>query len=247
MNVERNNSASRATKILRTAASHNVQALTYNVWAGVFNLAEITDDNKSEIIEEIMINVKLLRKELESVITYMERTDYPENLWKTYISRTKNSLQVDSLASRWEVYVGQLQQSFVPLQWCAATMPHEEEIITKGDLAEITKQVEELSLSINASDLPSSVKELIQHYLNIIRKSIRQYEIIGSKSFTEVEETLFVDLHKNGELIKQYKDNESIKSIARIFHTILEKSKKLPDSLLKAKKIAEALEYFGVL
>lgn len=247
MNVTRNNAAARVVKILHKANSLSEGTKTYNVWGIVFALPEtmISDDNKAEIIEEIIFDIKLLKKEIELITAYMEKTDCPEHLWKPQINTVKHALLTDALSSEWRIYKGYLQgNALFSLQWCAATMPHEEEVITKDDLVEIIKQVDELSTSINTSSLPDSVKELIQHYLNIIRKSIRQYEIVGSQSFIKVEEALLVDLHKNGKIIKKYVDNEFVKSITRIFRIIFEKSKKLKNSLLEAKATVEALEYF---
>ena len=98
-------------------------------------------------------------------------------------------------------------------------------VISKDELAELSKDIEALRQEVQTSDLPASVKEFILHQLNIITGAIRDYPLSGVKAFKQAaKDAIFLEL-EHSDIVTQYSEKPQMTRLRAIQAKVVKASK----------------------
>lgn len=232
--AKRINSAQRLYVILKVAAEQSGQNNIGDVWAHSFNI-----ENKSTIKRnhEVVENLGLLYNQFEVTKDLVEKTDYSSELYQFAFGRIDRILSVDNLSSKWASLKNHLTpDTLLTINWLSEVLPDEKTVLDKEFINEIEKQLSLLKESLAREQVPTSLKAFIERQVEIIEKALRQYGIIGTKSFRDALYKGYSSSHENGDIIAANKESDELSALGKVW----KKLKEVPGVVINTNKTLEA-------
>lgn len=158
-----------------------------------------------EILKEQMIKTKL------SVETYQEVLDVLNNVLNPQI-----------LFNNWNVIKTQMKNEILNvLQICSELLPTEEDLIPDEDINQIIKNIDEFEKEIMKGNFSEDLKCFVVEQLVLMRESIFNYKIQGSKAFAKSYFNAQTVFFSN---VKIFKDDDSktvLRKVGGLWNKIL--------------------------
>jgi hypothetical protein len=98
-------------------------------------------------------------------------------------------------------------------------------VISKDELADLSKDIETLRHEVEASNLPESVKQFIFDQLNIITAAIRDYPLAGVKAFKGAARDAVFHEAEHSEIVIEYGETPQMKGLKAIQAKVVKVSK----------------------
>ncbi|MCA9469559.1 MAG: hypothetical protein KC643_29515 [Nitrospira sp.] len=241
------NSACRIAEILKVAKSQSPNLHVFKAWASTFNLLDPKDNWALQM--EVLELITLLKSEWNLLRTQLYQIKgLPASLYEPVLMITKEVLgSAGNLNSTWEPFQKKITDDVLrQLEWCGHSLKENfqsEEPIPENELKELLNEVQELGENLGNSSLPFSVKMRVFHYVDLIKKAIMGYPIIGAVAFKNVVATSIGEVILNPneifppELEEEKQIRERLKNLLKKSFSILERFPKWYSYL----KIAEDL------
>jgi len=226
------NSASRLYDILLKASHQADNQQIIKVWEKVLGLEQGNLEASSFKVSEALA---LVKNEIDIAESQMELTEYSQELYKPYFQRCHKALSVTNLTSGWSGFRPNLKEdTLLCLRFCSEIIPKDDYSIEKEELEEILQLVQELSEKLKDSNLPPSLKKIIEKHLSIIYTSIHKYPISGTKSLREGLRAGMNEIVEEESTIKANTDKTEVFSVLGIWS----KFKKVGNGVIETDKIA---------
>jgi len=169
----------------------------------------------------------LLFTELELLVSELKRHDYSDEAIKP-ITAPFDTLSAGGLVNQWQRIKGVFAASLLSLRPIAETpnlLTDDGVVISKDELAELSKDIETLRQEVQTSDLPASVKEFILHQLNIITGAIRDDPLAGVKAFKQAAKDAIFHEVEHSEIVTQYSEKPQMTRLRAIQAKVVKASK----------------------
>ncbi len=180
--VKKNNPAGRLYHIFHTAQTKAEAKDTLGqVWAKVFSL---NIDDTVKIAEHRRLVIHLIDNTRKHI---KKRTDLNHSLYLSSLPDIKKVMEDTTTESPWSTLSKALtDKAMTELSFCSDALSQAEIPLKLVDLETITKKVEGLHQKTEKHvSCDEEVGELIFSLLSVIRKSIRDYEVVGAVSLQE--------------------------------------------------------------
>ncbi len=181
-NVKKNNPAGRLFHIFKDAqGTTEPEATIGQVWTKVFSIASedpvIISEHRRLVIGLIDDTKNFIKK----------KSDINHTLFLGSLPEIKNIMEETNIDSPWAILSSILsEKSLTELAFCADALSEMETPIKKGELEEITKKIEALAQKTKqATNCEDDMKELLNSIVDVIRRGIRDYHIIGAIALQE--------------------------------------------------------------
>lgn len=228
------NAAYRLHEILRRAAQQKDDEKTHKVWAATLGIEE---ENQHRRVAEISSALSLMHSEVEVLRAQMQQTEFSEPLYEPYLRKAESAISSQSLSSQWRGFKQYITPDvLLSLKWCSEALPSDEELIAQEEWQSLVNEVNGLEEQLEAADLPPSIKALIAKHIDLIRKALRSYGIVGVKAIKEAVHRAAGELIEHKELIQQHKDSEEVSRFGRIW----QRTSQIADGVLKVDKVLKA-------
>lgn len=175
------NSATRIYNILNQAVNQNREGRVIDTWAKVFNVNMPDSPKRSLAITRL---VGILYEEVELAHELTKQTDLPPDLYEDVFFHVYNSLNIDILPNPWRDYANNLNPMVMrSLMFVGQKLDHEEDPIEEEVLNTLLEELDQLEKEVRDGDLPGEIKAFLLRHFLILRNAIRNYTILGKKSF----------------------------------------------------------------
>jgi hypothetical protein len=228
------NAASRLHVILTQAAGMSSNATSLAIWENVFQIQEIpTDARKALIIPE---RLRWLHLQLDILRSQMREANFSENLYSVALNNIELAISTLLLSTTWNNGLQYLKpETLIALEFCSEILPDEESIIDATSLEEIRSLVQELEDSLQTTTLPPSLISIILHHIELIKRALDQYPIIGAKALREVSRTAIGELIESKDIIKDNNSTSEVNQLGKIWS----KLNNMADIAIKADKLTQ--------
>lgn len=204
-----NNAARRVYELLEKAAAAQDKVPAVNIWADIFGIAE-----SEERPYEVAQSLSRIKDELDSVRGQMAASEIGAECYERYLRRARAAVGVETLSQHWGNLKPNLtNETLLALRWCSEVMPNEEDVIDPKQLAELEQLANQLSESLQAATLPTSLRSLIERHLVIICHALRWYPIQGAKVFNDAIRAgmaTYVDMPEAQAIIQANGNSEAV-------------------------------------
>jgi hypothetical protein len=214
--AERENSAFRLHRFIQRMVPQQDNIVVAQVLLNAFGIQK--DGNARQQNAMLSRITSLLFTELESLVAELKRHDYSDEAISP-ITAPFDRLTATGLASPWQQHKGGFAASLLVLRSIGESpnlLTEDGTLISEGDLAELSKDIETLRQEVQASDLPDSVKEFIFQQLDIIADAIRDYPLAGVKVFKEAAKDSSFHEAEHSEIVVQYSETPQMTSLKAI-------------------------------
>jgi hypothetical protein len=178
----------------------------------------------------------LLYQQVERTREQMESSGFSSDLYEPAFETIYARINPGTLFIQWGDHREHIRNTLHTLKFCSEALPDEEELIGKDALESIKTGLDDLEISLEVSVLSDDAKSFIRHHIALIRKAIRDYEIVGVEAFRTATYEGYADYVRNLDTVLEIHDKEEF--------TLLEKTwlrvKKSADLTVKAEKLLTA-------
>jgi hypothetical protein len=217
---ERVNAAHRVDQVLSRAAQVSSAQETLSAWVETLRINE-TDPQitaRQALAVEVARKVGLLREQVQEVHRKMSDTSVRPQRYENAVQNVLNALDITGLTTSWQSYSQYLTpETLAAIGWCADTLPGEEEVIDEEELKALSREVDELWASVVERDLPDYVKSFLFEQVNIIRRAIKDYPIVGARAFKRSRVEAYVNLAENENTYREHQDEPEMQALRRLW------------------------------
>lgn len=114
-------------------------------------------------------------------------------------------------------------------------LPDEESAIPPDELQAILQQVSDLSNALTDSDLPPTLRALVEHHIQLITTALAQYRIAGARALREAGRTALGEIIERKDELKTEKGSEVVGQLDKVWKRV----NSAADAALKAEKFAQ--------
>ncbi len=180
--VKKNNPAGRLYHIYQTAQSKaDSKDSLGQVWCKVFSLSL---EDTVKLSEHRRLIIRLIDDTKKNI---KKRPDLNHALYLGSLPELKKIMEDTTLVSPWTALAPALtDKAMTELSFCSDALSSLETPLKSGDLESISKTIETLQLKTTKQvNCEEEVGELIVSLLEVIRRGIREYSIIGAIALQE--------------------------------------------------------------
>jgi hypothetical protein len=206
------NAAQRVYKILSLACELRGNEPTWQVFAKVF---DVQNANGRKVIFEVHRMLDLFYDEIEKVKTQMRQSDFSEDLYEPSFKIIEERISPGLVFNPWDGYKVAIQSTLQTIKFCSEVLPNEEPATNEDDFDEIEEAIQELEALLAKSDLPDEAKIFIREHIDIIKKALRDYQVIGARAFKSAMYQGYVHYAENEEVVNRYEQTEEIGLLSR--------------------------------
>ncbi|HEX8501647.1 MAG TPA: hypothetical protein VF659_13765 [Pyrinomonadaceae bacterium] len=211
------NSAYRVHATLSAACARPGNQQMWEVFAKVF---EIQHPNGRKKIFEVNRMLDLLYDEIEKTRAQMKASNFSEDLYEPAFTLIEQRITPGLLFNDWHGYKAALEPILHTLKFCSEVLPHEEDLVSEEDLGAIREALKELEDVLQESELPDYVKAFIQQHISIIKKALRDYQVIGAKAFKTAMYEGYIQFVENEEIVTEYQQSEEIGLLGKAWNGV---------------------------
>ena len=223
--AERENSAFRLYRFIQRMVPQPENLPTNQVLLNAFGIEKGGDAHQQNATVAKVLG--LLFTELELLVSELKRHEYTDETIRP-ITAPFDTLSAGGLANPWQRVKSVFAASLLSLRPIAETpnlLTDDGVVISKDELAELSKDIEALRQEVQTSGLPASVKEFILHQLNIITGAIRDYPLSGVKAFKQAaKDAIFLEL-EHSDIVTQYSEKPQMTRLRAIQAKVVKASK----------------------
>lgn len=177
------NSASRAHKLLLTAAQQPGERPILDAWTAVFGRTSTSPFRQRIYVAEM---VGKLAGELDKVHRQMYSTEYSQDLYRPVFEALEKAFDINVMSNPWQEPKQHLNQyTLNMLRMFAETLPSEGEALDENELLDISHRLDQVRAEIERSDLPEDVKDFFFEQIDLLTNAIREYKVRGNVVFGE--------------------------------------------------------------
>ena len=226
------NSASRIHALLSEAVRQPDKAI-WGVWADVFAVKGVDDTETAELVLErlhwLQIELQLLRAQAAEVAL-------SKHLYEGSLARIRSIISPLNLPAGWQGMRGNLTPDvLLALAFLNEVLPDEESAIPPDELQAILQQVSDLSNALTDSDLPPTLRALVEHHIQLITTALAQYRIAGARALREAGRTALGEIIERKDELKTEKGSEVVGQLDKVWKRV----NSAADAALKAEKFAQ--------
>jgi len=180
--VKKNNPAGRLFYIFQEAQkTTEPEATIGQVWKKVFS---IKSDDPIAISEHRRLVIHLIDDTKKFI---KRKSGINHALFLGSLPEIKNIMEETKIESPWSLLSSIItEKSLTELAFCADALSEMEKPVQKGELDGITKKVEAFAQKTKlATNCDEDIKELLNSIVDVIRRGIRDYHIIGAIALQE--------------------------------------------------------------
>jgi hypothetical protein len=228
-----NNSAYRAHEILLAACDFTGQETMLQVFAKVFSFP---DTRGRKLSFEVARMMGLFISEIESAEAKMKAGGFSTDLYETCFTTITQRITLQSMFSPWADHREYIKTALLPLKFCSEVLPHEEKLIGEDELKSIEKGLQDLEALLHKSELSDTAKAFIRHHISLIRKAIRDYQIIGAGAFRTAVYEGFADYLRHEDIVLENHDKQEFTMLGKAWTGV----KRVANLTVKAEKLLTA-------
>ncbi|WP_156403976.1 MULTISPECIES: hypothetical protein [unclassified Massilia] len=166
----------------------------------------------------------------------MTAKNFSEELYASAIAQLEAAFSTMSLHTSWpNVRQHLTAETLVAMAFCGEIIDNEEDLISAEELTEIENKVQDLEQSLEGSTLPPRLKSLIQHHIDLIRKALAEYPIVGARSLRQAARTALGEIVEVREEISAHPDAPEIANLGSVWKRV----NSAADLALKADKLVQ--------
>lgn len=197
------------------------------VWGTVLELEDIPEARREH---EIATNLRLLHGQVQAVTNYANQAEIPPELFTRAMKQLDSGFSVINLNGQWETKAGQFDVLMqLTLGWLAHLMPDETNTITDSLRDELEKTLNNLNEILSVNDVPPSLKKFVEEQVEIIKKGLRQSNIIGPKAMADALYEGMTSASENTEVIKEHSESKAVSALLTAWKVV----KKTPGMAIK--------------
>ena len=213
------NAAYRLYRILEKAQKAQGNKQTGEMWAELFGLSSPNSRLRNYEVARL---VALFAGELEDVKMKIRLTGFGSDLYQKSFEAVEQVIVVDNLFNAWDNYKPILREEvFLALKWCTAAMQSEETPIEEADLTELSKELNELEKSVRHGNLTEQVKVFVLHHIELIRKAIREYPIVGIRAFSQAERDALMHFAIYHVVVRENESTPEVQKLGKIWKKVI--------------------------
>jgi hypothetical protein len=228
-----NNSASRLHGLFSQLQSHNDQTQVLAGWVQTFAISESTP--KRQAIE-VARRLESVNRELGLVRAGMNQATYSPSLYEGAISACEEAASPMLLTHTWNAVRQYLTpQNLLSLEFCSEILPDDEALISLAELTEILELVADLREAAKSENIPTSLRSLLLHHVELIERAVAAYPITGVKALREAAQTGLGELVESKEAVAEYTHSDEVSKLAKAWKKVGE----VADGALKVDKLIQ--------
>lgn len=140
------------------------------------------------------------------------------------------------LASTWNNVRQHLTpQNLLSLEFCSEILPDEEAVISSEELAEILGLVADLRDAAQSDNIPTSLRALLLHHVELIQRAVAAYPIAGVKALREAAQTGLGELVESKEAVAEHSNTEAVSKLSETWKKVSD----VADGALKVDKLIQ--------
>ena len=166
----------------------------------------------------------------------MGQATYSPSLYENAISAFEEAASPMLLPHTWS-NVGQhlTPQNLLSLEFCSEILPDEEAVISSEELTEILALVSEIRDAAQSDSIPVSLRALLLHHVELIKRAVAAYPITGVKALREAAQTGFGELVESKDAVTQHRNTAEVSKLAKVWKKVGE----VADDALKVDKLVQ--------
>lgn len=211
------NSAYRVHAILSAACAQPGNQQMWEVFAKVLGVQH--HDGRKKIFEVNRL-LDLFYDEVDKTRAQMKASGFSEDLYETAFEVVEQRITPGLLFNEWQGYKTTLEPILYGLKFCSEVLPHEEDLVSEEDIAIIKEALQNLDGVLHTSNLPDYVKAFIQQHINIIKKALRDYQVIGARSFKTAMYEGFIQSVENESIVTEYQESEEMGLLGKAWNGV---------------------------
>jgi hypothetical protein len=228
-----NNSASRLHGLFSQLPSHDDHSQVLSAWAQAFAVSDSTPRRQAI---EVARRLESVTRELGLVRNGMSKATYSPSLYEGTISAFEEAASPLLLPQSWNNVRQYLTpQNLISLEFCSEILPDEEAVISPEELAAILGLVSELREAAQSESIPSSLRALLLHHVELIEKAIAAYPITGVKALREAAQTGLGELVESKDAVAEHNNTPEVSKLAKAWKKVSE----VADGALKVDKLVQ--------
>lgn len=229
------NPAKRILDLVHQVRAKPDQLAMSEVWGASFGLdIDLVKSDPHQVYEKL----RLVRGELDLLQELMEETNFSQSLYKPYIQRIRNTINVVNIGASWGNYKGNLtEDTLLALKYCAEIIPSESSV-DQEELERILSAIHSLKQEIESSTLSKGMYAFLISQLQIIENAIQNYPINGGDSIRKAFSEGFTNLAVQADKISN--ENDEDKKEASKVASVWTSLKSVGKEFVEADRIANA-------
>lgn len=205
------NTAGRLLNIFRAAVAIPNNKSKRHAWALVFGC----DPSDTPDIYKNLTKCHLALDEIERQIE-LAKPEYVEICTREFPSIRK-ALAPPNLDGMFDEATTHLNQGVLTvLEICAVNLPKDGKV-SDSDLEKISSHINQLFVSIFATEMDQDLRDLLLKLVSQMRRSIDDFRIKGAEGMDFTLSYLWGELGRNKDLLQKHKDVEELKDVESLF------------------------------
>jgi hypothetical protein len=228
-----NNPASRLHGVFSQLQGYSDQTQVLSGWVQTFAISESTP--KRQAIE-VARRLETVNRELDLVRNGMSQATYSPPLYEGALSAFEEAASPMLLPHAWNSVRQYLTpQNLLALEFCSEILPHEELLISSEELTEILGLVTDLREAAQSENIPTSLRALLFHHVELIERAVTAYPITGVKALREAAQTGLGELVESKDAVAEYSNSAEVSKLAKAWKKVGE----VADGALKVDKLIQ--------
>ncbi len=222
------NPASRISDILKLAQAQKPHITVGAAWANTFKIPKSEDT--LETYMETWNYLSLLNAEFKLMQGYVHQDESLDpKLTQSGLGVVQALLaSVKHLDAQWQSFRDQINDhTFVILGWISRDLEKSEireEEISGDELNNLINEISDLEKILEESKLSQPVRQVILHHMEIVKRAISNYPIIGASAFKDAVVNVCGEIIINGNFPGELNEKDNIKIRDR-FKNILRRAR----------------------
>lgn len=193
-------------------------------------------DSGRRLVYEVTRMMDLFYNEIERTREQMKSSGFSSDLYEPSFQIIGERIDPGLMFNSWSGYKQSIMSTLHPLKFCSEVLPHEEELIGADELKAIEKGLQDLESILAKSELSDQAKAFVRHHIRLIRRAIRDYEIVGVEAFRTATYEGYADYLRNEDIVLENHDKEEFTLLGKAWSGV----KKAADLTVKAEKLLTA-------
>jgi hypothetical protein len=214
-------------KVREANNSQRATELAADVWPHVFDITGHSstyarDHEVGRLLDLALEQVNLLESQLRA--HGAERDTFDANL-----NKIRNAISLRALNAQWQQYIVQPFDDGLAnwLKLAADILPEDEPVLSSEQLASAREVIAEFRQSLASADLPPHIMTFLGRQLAYMESALRAYPIAGARAFRDAAERAAADWVQNGEEVKPYENDSTVKKAKGVWPRIQELAPKI--------------------
>ncbi len=160
-------------------------------------------------------------QELGLVRIGMSQASYSTSLYDDALLALEEAASPMLLPQTWNAVRQYLTpKNLLSLAFCSEILPDEESLISSGDIAEIVSLVADLRAAAQSDKIPSSLRALLLHHVELIERALAAYPITGVKALREAAQTGLGELVESKDAVAEYSKSDEVSKLAKAWKKV---------------------------